>query len=338
MERGDSSTTLFETQLEECIEMSESSGSGSGSQPDRSQAADLSIAHVIARTDVDDRWHLGEDYKPPTGLRLFMQLKVGDWPVYTLFMALGQIIATSSYQITLISGTVGQTAEKLYVVASIYLATSVCWWIMYRTMKSIYVLSVPFLFYGLAFFLLGLAPYAKDADQRGWVQNAATAMYAIASSSGSIFFALNFGDEGGSTVTSWVFRACVIQGTQQIYVCILWAWGYYLTSSVSNNIVPRSLTTNDKVFTGIGIPIALLFWAIAYIMYYGLPKYYRQQPGQVPSFYTSLLRRKIVIWFFLAVITQNYFLSTMTGRNWAFLWSSKNAAVWQVVLLVIFFS
>jgi len=234
-------------------------------------------------------------------------------------MALGQIIATSSYQITLISGTIGQTAEKLYVIASIYFATSACWWVMYQTMKSVYVLSIPFLFYGLAFFLLGLAPFARNADQRGWMQNIATAMYAVASSSGSIFFALNFGDEGGSTVKSWVFRACIIQGTQQIYVCVLWAWGTYLTTSISNNIVPRSITTNDKALTGIGVPIAFLFWIIAFIMYYGLPKYYRQQPGQVPSFYISLLRRKIVIWFFFVVIIQNYFLSTMTGRNWAFL-------------------
>jgi alpha-1,3-glucan synthase len=169
------------------------------------------------------------------------------------------------------------------------------------------------------------------------MQNIATAMYAVASSSGSIFFALNFGDEGGSTVKSWVFRACVIQGTQQIYVCVLWAWGTYLTTSVSNNIVPRSITTNDKALTGIGVPIAFLFWIIAFIMYYGLPKYYRQQPGQVPSFYISLIRRKIVIWFFFVVIIQNYFLSTMTGRNWAFLWSSAHATVWQVALLVIFF-
>jgi len=334
IERADSSSAASESQNGDSVVKSEPGSS----HPDRSQATDLSIAHVIAKTEADlDHWHLGEGYKPPTGLKLFMQLKVGDWPVYTFFMALGQIIATSSYQITLISGTVGQTPEKLYVVASIYLATSVCWWLMYRTMKSIYVLSVPFLFYGLAFFLLGLAPFAKDAGQRGWMQNAATAMYAIASSSGSIFFALNFGDEGGSTVKSWVFRACIIQGTQQIYVCILWAWGSYLTTSISNSIVPRSITTNDKVLTGIGVPIALLFWIIAFIMYQGLPTYYRQQPGLVPSFYISLLRRKIVLWFFLVVLIQNYFLSTMTGRNWAFLWSSSHATVWQIALLVIFF-
>jgi alpha-1,3-glucan synthase len=308
------------------------------SRIDPMEPTDLSMAHVIAKADVDlDHWGLGANYKPPTGLKLFMQLKVGDWPVYTFFMALGQILATSSYQITLISGIVGQTPEKLYAVASIYLVTSVIWWVMYRKLESIYVLSVPFLFYGFAFFLLGLAPYATSPYQRGWIQNAATGMYAIASSSGSIFFALNFGDEGGSTVTSWVFRACMIQGTQQIYVVVLWAWGAYLTQSISSNIVPRSISTNDRVLTRIGIPIAVLFWVVACIMFMGLPGYYRQQPGQVPSFYGSLLRRKIVIWFFVVVIIQNYFLSTLTGRNWAFLWSSHHAKVWQVALLVILF-
>lgn len=333
VERATSSSAVSEAEVEDSVVASETSAYA----PDRSQAADLSMAHVLAKNEALDHWGLGEEYKPPTGIKLFMQLKVGDWPVYTFFMALGQIIATSSYQITLISGTVGQTPEKLYIVASIYLATSVCWWVMYRMMKSIYVLSIPFLFYGLAFFLLGMAPYAADAAQRGWMQNAATAMYAVASSSGSIFFALNFGDEGGSTVKSWVFRACFIQGTQQIYVCILWAWGYHLTSTISNSLIPHTVTTNDRTLTAIGIPIAVLFWTIAFIMYYGLPTYYRQQPGLVPSFYVSLLRRKIVLWFFFVVIIQNYLLSTMTGRNWAYLWSSNRAKLWQIVLLVIFF-
>jgi len=31
---------------------------------------------------------------------------------------------------------------------------------------------------------------------RQWARNVATGMYAIASASGSLFFALNFGDEG----------------------------------------------------------------------------------------------------------------------------------------------
>lgn len=70
------------------------------------------------------------------------------------------------------------------------------WWAIFRTCKSVYVLATPFACYGLAFFLLGMAPYAKTDYGRGWVQNMATAFYAIASASGAFFFALNFGSEG----------------------------------------------------------------------------------------------------------------------------------------------
>lgn len=285
-----------------------------------------------------DQWLLGDDYEPPTGLKLFMQYRIGDWPVYSLFLAFGQIVAANSYQITLLSGTVGQTADKLYITASIYLATSAMWWIMFRSVKSVYVLSIPFLFYSLAFLLLGVAPFAHTIYGRGWVQNVATGMYATASSSGSIYFALNFGDEGGAPVKSWVYRASIIQGTQQIYVCALWAWGNYLSSqTTSGNLNPSLITTSSRTMTAIAMPIATLFFAVALIVYFGLPKYYRQAPGQVPSFYAAMFRRKIVLWFFIVVLLQNYFLSASTGRNWQYLWSSSYASVWQIACLVILF-
>jgi alpha-1,3-glucan synthase len=72
-------------------------------------------------------------------------------------------------------------------------------------------------------------------------------------------------------------------------------------------------------------------------VYFGLPNYYRQTPGKVPSFYKSLFRRKIIVWFFVTVIIQNFFLSAPYGRNWTFLWSSKHIAAWHIILLVILF-
>jgi alpha-1,3-glucan synthase len=170
------------------------------------------------------------------------------------------------------------------------------------------------------------------------MQSFATAMYATASSSGSIFFALNFGDEGGSPVKTWVFRACVIQGTQQLYVCALWAWGNYLSRQSSSGATSTgTITTSDSKMAAISIPIAFLLWTVGYLIFIGLPNYYRQAPGKVPSFYRSLLRRKIIIWFFIVVIIQNYFMSSATGRNWQYLWSSNHAKVWQIALLAIFF-
>jgi len=81
-------------------------------------------------------------------------------------------------------------------VASIYLAASAVWWFLLRHVKAVYVLSIPFIFYGLAFFFVGMVPYIATSTGKEWMQNVATACYAIASASGSLFFALNFGSEG----------------------------------------------------------------------------------------------------------------------------------------------
>lgn len=94
--------------------------------------------------DNDDQFLLKPDHKPPTGVKKFMLHRLGDWPVYSLLLAFvrcsleistptnrpnqGQIIAANSYQITLLTGEVGQPETKLYAIASIYLATSIVWW------------------------------------------------------------------------------------------------------------------------------------------------------------------------------------------------------------------
>jgi alpha-1,3-glucan synthase len=322
-----------------------------------------------------DEFLLGKDYVPPTGLKKWMQLRIGDWPIYSFFLGFGQIIAANSYQITLLTGEIGEAAEKLYAIAATYLVTSIVWWFAFRQFKSVISLSVPFFFYGLAFVFIGVAHFAPTESGRGWVQNVGTGLYATASSSGSIFFALNFGDESGAPVKDWVFRACVIQGTQQIYVVALWFWGSYLTKRVNAGIVDHEPIANTwkityvdsfpkrtrdiaDVIRAITFPVALLLWGIGLIVYFGLPNYYRQAPGKVPSFYKSLFRRKIVVWFFVAVIIQNFFLSAPYGRNWScksiqlaqfledlvltiffttVLWSSNHATAWQIMLLVILF-
>ena len=89
--------------------------------------------------------------------------------------------------------------------------------------------------------------------------------------------------------------------------------------------------------TAITTPIAVFMWAIGLILFFGLPNYYRQEPGKIPSFYSSLYRRKIVLWFFVTVIVQNYWLSAPNGRNWRYLWSSQHAPAWAVAILVIVF-
>ncbi|KAI5785864.1 alpha-1,3-glucan synthase [Geopyxis carbonaria] len=288
-------------------------------------------------SDGKDEFQLGADYVAPRGVNWFLQLRIGDWPVYTIFLAFGQIIAANSYQITLLTGEVGQTPEKLYVVASIYLATSIMWWFLFRRFASVYVLSVPFVFYGLAFFFIGVAPWVATEGGRGWMQNVATAMYAVASSSGSIFFALNFGDEGGAPIESWVYRACVIQGSQQAYVVALWYWGSVLTQRTAGGASTALPIASTWHMSAITLPLAAALWLIGALLYLGLPPYYRQAPGTVPSFYTSLLRRRIIAWFFLTVLLQNYFLSAPYGRSWRYLFASAHAPAWSILALAALF-
>ncbi|KAJ5273854.1 hypothetical protein N7478_008979 [Penicillium angulare] len=309
--------------------------------PTGSYNDDEALSHIADSDDnhsEDDEFLLGKDYVPPTGLRKWMQIKVGDWPVYSIFLALGQIIAANSYQITLLTGEVGETAEKLYGIATTYAITSICWWLVYRYFKSVVCLSTPWFFYGIAFLLIGSAHWVDDSFTRGWVQNIGSGCYAAASSSGSIFFASNFGDEGGAPVKTWIFRACVIQGIQQAYVIGLWYWGSILSKASSEGLLTSDNTISSTwKMTAICYPIAIFLFAVGLLLILGLPDYYRQKPGKVPSFYKSLFRRKIVLWNFVAVILQNFFLSAPYGRNWSFLWNSIHTHPWEIVILCIVF-
>lgn len=87
----------------------------------------------------------------------------------------------------------------------------------------------------------------------------------------------------------------MIQGTQQIYIVILWFWGSRLIDQEINGLAASSLVAYGPGLTGITIPIALIMWAIGFTLFFGLPDYYRQAPGQVPSFYRSVVRRKIIM-------------------------------------------
>ena len=124
----------------------------------------------------------------------------------------------------------------------------------------------------------------------------------------------------------------MIQGTQQIYITALFYWGSTMTTSSASN----ALTSSPKAAM-ITLPIAVFLFTIGVILLTSLPPYYHQSPGKIPSFYTTLLRRKIISWFFITIALQNYFLSTPYGRNWSYLWSSRIAPHWAIGLLVLAF-
>jgi alpha-1,3-glucan synthase len=286
-------------------------------------------------TDEIDMWLSRLGYKRPIAIQRFMRWRVGNWPVYALFLGLGQIIATNSAQITLLAGQIGETAVKLYAIAAIYCLSSIVWWFLFYRFPSVIVLTLPWFIYSIAFIVIGVSPFALSDLGRAWAQNVAAGVYSAASSSGSLFFALNFGDQGAVPVKDWMFRASLIQGISQLYTVALWYWSSRVTEVEVGGISTAALSSWR--LTAVVMPIAAVCFIIGVLLALGLPKYYRQSPGKILFFYTSLFRRRIVLWFFFMVIIQNWFLSAAFGRNWSFLWSSQHAKAWEVALLVIFF-
>lgn len=156
-------------------------------------------------------------------------------------------------------------------------------------------------------------------------------MYAIASAAGFIFFGCNFGEEAGAATEVWILRACIVQGLQQVYVSVLWYWGYTLNGSDPSSYVAKTWLLY------ILWPLAVISLLFAYAMFWGLPDYYRQIPPYVPNFFTTLFRRKLVIWFMIAEILRDYWLSGPYGRSWTFLWSNDLVPKWAVVVMIAVF-
>ncbi|KAJ5986732.1 hypothetical protein N7451_011097 [Penicillium sp. IBT 35674x] len=286
-------------------------------------------------SDEIDQWLFRLGYKRPIAIQRFMRWRIGNWPIYALFLGLGQIIATNSAQITLLAGQIGESAVKLYVIAVIYCLFSIVWWVVFYRFSSVIVLSFPWFLYSMAFVIIGISPFSPSAVGQGWAQNIAAAIYAAASSSGSLFFALNFGDQGAVPVKDWMFRASLIQGIQKLYTVALWFWSSRVTAVEVEGFSTAAL--NSWRLTAVVMPIAAVCFTIGVLLALGLPKYYRQAPGKILFFYTSLFRRRIVLWFFFMVVIQNWFLSAVFGRNWSFLWSSNHTKSWEVLILVLFF-
>ena len=76
-------------------------------------------------------------------------------------------------------------------------------------------------------------------------------------------------------------RACVVQGSQQIWIAALWYWGSTLNGAQPNNMAPWWI-----VF--ILWPLSLMSFAFAYLMLRGLPGVYGQRCG-VGSFVDDAL-------------------------------------------------
>ncbi|KAG8962311.1 Cell wall alpha-1,3-glucan synthase ags1 [Tulasnella sp. 419] len=269
--------------------------------------------------------------KPMTSLQLAMQREIGGWPLYTIILAIGQMLGATSFQITLLSGQNWQEDLQLYVLSGVFLAASIVWYALFRFKPSVYVLSIPWIFFGLGFFLVGLpSVHSIFMPAQKILTNMATWSYAAASAAAFLFFGLNFGEEAGAATEVWTLRACIVQGSQQIWVAALWYWGNQLNGAKPGYAPPWWIVL-------ILWPLAIMSIFFGYCIQWGLPEYYRQVPPAVPNFLKTLFRRKIVTWFLASEILRNYWLSGPYGRNWAFLWSAPIPKIAILGLVVLFF-
>ena len=210
------------------------------------------------------------------------------------------MLSATSFQITLLSGQNWQNDLELYVLGAVFLTSSVVQYALFRLKPSFYILSFPWIFFGLAFFLIGLPsihPALHGAHDSPLA--AATWCYAAASAAASAFFGLNFGEEAGAATEVWILRACIVQGTQQIWVTALWYWGDKLKAAQVGNITPWWIVI--AVW-----PLSVMSFVFAYLMLYGLPEYCRQTPPKVSNFLRTLFRRKLVLWFFGSEILRDH--------------------------------
>ena len=207
----------------------------------------------------------GNDVVIMSGLQIALAREVFGWPLYTIIIALGQMLAATSFQITLLSGSNSQTNLQLYVLGGVFLASSIVWYTLFRMKPSVYVLSAPWVFFGLAFFLIGLPSVASKLNvAHEALSSAATWSYAVAAAAAFCFFGLNFGEEAGAATEVWMLRACVVQGSQQIWVAALWYWGYMLDGVGTDNQAPWWIVL-------IVWPLSVMSFIFAYLMLYGLP-------------------------------------------------------------------
>ena len=107
-----------------------------------------------------------------------------------------QMLAANSYQMTLLTGQNYQDNLQLYVLGGVFLASSIVWYGLFRFKPSVYVLSAPWLFFGIAFFLIAIPSLTPSlASSHTIVSDIATWSYAVSSAAAFAFFGLNFGEE-----------------------------------------------------------------------------------------------------------------------------------------------
>lgn len=106
------------------------------------------------------------------------------------------MLAANSYQMTLFTGQNYQDNLQLYVLGAVFLVSSFVWASLFWRKPSVYVLSAPWLFFGIAFFLIAIPSLSPSlAHTHTIISDLATWSYAVSSAAAFAFFGLNFGEE-----------------------------------------------------------------------------------------------------------------------------------------------
>lgn len=92
--------------------------------------------------------------------------------------------------------------------------------------------------------------------------------------------------------------------SQQVYIAFLWCWGASQARLAQAGLAQSNpVVSQPATVISVGMAIAVLMWSVGTVLFVGLPDYYRQSPGSVPNFVSSILRRRIVLWFFMLVVS-----------------------------------
>jgi hypothetical protein len=68
----------------------------------------------------------------------------------------------------------------------------------------------------------------------------------------------------GAATEIWMLRACIVQGSQQIWVAALWYWGFQLQGAEQGKFIPWWIVL-------IVWPLAAICFLFSYLMLFGLP-------------------------------------------------------------------
>jgi alpha-1,3-glucan synthase len=132
-----------------------------------------------------------------TAWQIRLSREFNGWPVYTIILAIGQMIGATSFQITLLTGQNYEKNLQLYILGCVFFVASLIWYTLFRIKAAVHVLAYPWIFFGIAFFLVGIPSVSDYFSPRvhDILTSIATWSYAVGSAASVLYFGLNFGEE-----------------------------------------------------------------------------------------------------------------------------------------------